>query len=557
MATKYTPDRKTIGNILSLTNPPVVVPDWQRNYSWTTSEIETFRQDILLFDSQYPGDNINDQEYFLGAVVIVDTNQSHLLLDGQQRIASSAILLSVIRDFLARYNQDAATRVTTRYLTDFDDALNDYTYKVTLNRYDRDFFKREILETRSQGYEEPTPIYESHNLIRKARRYFFNYFDKKYNELADPHNFHQWALRFLKLTTNHISFVAVISSDEDNASNVFETLNDRGIGLSTPDLLRNLLLRRAIDADRDEIMDLWGEILEIENDAKLQDFLRHYWLSHRGDVKTRSLYREIKYHVVNEEMDCLQFSRSLRDSSIVYRDILNSESDGNENISELLISVNELGSKVLFSAILSVLEAREDDAIKANYLWKFIVAYVRHTVISKKENSQIENLMFKLAKKIREENNDQEIWDEIAQFIPDDVAFKAAFTRASVPRRASARYILKKIEHSLRETEELQVATPSRVHVEHIYPQTPTQEQRLPNHNVVINRIGNLTLLSARLNTAIKNSIYADKKPYYEQSELFLTNQIAEKYDDWNVEIIDHRQESIAEQAVNIWKLEY
>jgi uncharacterized protein with ParB-like and HNH nuclease domain len=47
-----------------------------------------------------------------------------------------------------------------------------------------------------------------------------------------------------------MSVVAVSSTDEDNAAAVFETLNDRGIGLSTPDLLRNLLLRRATGSRR-------------------------------------------------------------------------------------------------------------------------------------------------------------------------------------------------------------------------------------------------------------------------------------------------------------------
>ena len=150
---KYTPDRKSIGQILSMTSPPVIVPDWQRNYSWTTVEVETFWQDLLRFNEQYPGSNIDGQEYFLGAVVIVDTNNSHLLLDGQQRVATAAILISVIRDFLARFKVDAATRVSTRYLTDYDDALEDYTYKITLNRYDRDYFKRLILETRNQNWQ--------------------------------------------------------------------------------------------------------------------------------------------------------------------------------------------------------------------------------------------------------------------------------------------------------------------------------------------------------------------------------------------------------------------
>ncbi len=273
-----------------MTNPPIVVPEWQRNYSWTTSEVDTFWKDLLLFDKAYPIHNVLDQEYFLGSIVIVDNSTSHLLLDGQQRLATSAILISVIRDYLERYNRDASTRISARFLTDFDDSLNRNTYKITLNRYDRDFFKRETLERRDSGYTEMPPTMESHRLIRSAREFFKARFEAIYSDLANPEQAHQWALRILSVLTNHFSVVAVISEDEDNAATVFETLNDRGIGLSTPDLVRNLILRRTPGEHVDEVIELWRVILEIEGDSDLKTFMRHYWLSHEGDVKTQSLY---------------------------------------------------------------------------------------------------------------------------------------------------------------------------------------------------------------------------------------------------------------------------
>ena len=180
MATTYSPERKTIGNLLSMTNPPIKVPDWQRNYSSTTSHVEVFWKDLLNFDRRYPDANINGQEYFLGSVVLVDNNAWHLLLDGQQRLATSAILLSVIRDFLARYNKDAAVRLSGKFLTDYDDAEQASIYKLTLNRYDRDFYKREVLEMRGGDYVPPIPTMESHQLIRRTREYFVAQFEEKY-----------------------------------------------------------------------------------------------------------------------------------------------------------------------------------------------------------------------------------------------------------------------------------------------------------------------------------------------------------------------------------------
>lgn len=190
----YRPERRTVGDLLSTTNPPILVPEWQRNYSWTTSEVDTFWKDIIHFSERYPNDNILDQEYFLGSVVIVEGATSHLLLDGQQRLATSAILLSVIRDFHRFYSQDAATRVSNRYLSDFDDATGTHVPKLTLNRYDKDFFKREVLEPRTGNSEPPVPSIESHRLIRKAREYFEKRFEDHFGSLPNPQARHQWAL---------------------------------------------------------------------------------------------------------------------------------------------------------------------------------------------------------------------------------------------------------------------------------------------------------------------------------------------------------------------------
>ncbi len=165
--------------------------------------------------------------------------------------------------------------------------------------------------------------------------------------------------------------------------------------------------------------------------------------------------------------------------------------------------------------------------------------------------------MYSIAKSIRSgEYTDEQLLTDISSFSPDNNAFKSAFETAVVSRRATASYLLRRIEKAKRTTEELDVAAPQRVHVEHIYPQSPKEEQRLAQHGVVINRLGNLTLLSARLNTAIKNSAYPEKKPFYKQSELLITTSIANSYNDWSVNTIDQRQIELSEMALDIWKFE-
>ncbi|MCH8901090.1 MAG: DUF262 domain-containing protein, partial [Chloroflexi bacterium] len=289
MPNQYTSEKKTLGELLSMTSPHIAVPDYQRDYSWDTSVIETFWQDLTDFSDDYPDDNIQLQEYFLGSIVLVNVGARHDLLDGQQRLATATILLSVLRDAMAEYSQDAATRTSQKYITEYDDATGTDAYKLTMSVYDRDFFRREIQEPRTGDYAQPAAELGSHRNIRRAREFFASQVQLKYDELGDGKRAFDWSLRIRKVLTDHVSVVVVASDDEDNAAEVFETLNDRGIGLSTPDLLRNLVLRRAPDTAREEIVACWKSVLEVGEDASVNDFLRHDWLSHRGDVKARAL----------------------------------------------------------------------------------------------------------------------------------------------------------------------------------------------------------------------------------------------------------------------------
>src|SRR5680860_387979 len=119
---RYEAGRQSIVILLSTTSPRIEVPEWQRSYSWDAAQIETFWQDLVAFDQHYPDDNISGEEYFLGSIVLVTGGATNLLLDGQQRLATATILLSALRDARKSYVGDAATRLQSKYISDFDDA---------------------------------------------------------------------------------------------------------------------------------------------------------------------------------------------------------------------------------------------------------------------------------------------------------------------------------------------------------------------------------------------------------------------------------------------------
>jgi uncharacterized protein with ParB-like and HNH nuclease domain len=548
----YLPEKRTIGELLSTTNPHIVVPDWQRSYSWTTSHVETFWNDLVDFEKRNPG--TTGREYFLGSVVIVATSErSNLLLDGQQRIATSAILLSVIRDKIREYNEDAAKRLQARFLADIDDARGgELLYKLALNTYDAEFFRRKILEYRAPNYKEPAPTHASHNLINDARNFFEDEVEKGYAKLKTPKESYEWALRIQNTLLNRMSVVAVSSTDEDSAAEVFETLNDRGIGLSTPDLLRNFVMRRAPEGQRTEIVALWGDVIEFDTDTEIRTFLRHFWISHQGDIKTQRLYREIKDSILAANIDSLKFSRDLKDASIIYKDILEAR-DNDPSIEYSLKSIAELGATILYPVVLSVMEVVPAEKRPA-ILNALVTTYVRHSVIGQLENSKLENVIYRIATDLRAEKPPEDAIKELSAFAPSDDDFRRSFERVTISRAATQRYLLRELELDLRTTAELTISPPHKVHVEHIYPQNPEMGQAAANHEQIVNRLGNLTLLDRSLNTSIKNGAFDKKLPSYGKSELLLTRALIEQKS-WDADKITERQRIMADQALKVWSL--
>ncbi|MBO9425532.1 DUF262 domain-containing protein [Labrenzia sp. R4_1] len=548
MAEMYNPDKRNISELLSMTSPAIIVPDWQRNYSWTTSHVETFWNDILRFKEAKKLEA--GGEYFLGSIVIVKTkDQKHLLLDGQQRIVTAAVLLSVIREFLKKYNINAATRTQQKYLADFDDASGEIVYKISLNIYDRSFFRDLILKERSADYKEPKPEIASHILIRRAYDFFSNVFMKEHENRA-PEDAFKWCLDIQNNLLRGMTVIAVVSEDEDSAADVFETLNDRGIGLSTPDLLRNLIIRNAGQANQEYIVEKWRDIIQFDSDNAIKNFLRHYWISHYGDVKTQSLYREMKNFITDNKIESRELTDKLSESANTYKDITDKNMDDTE-INEYIKDIQDCKGNILLPALLSICDVLNAEQQKTAIL-ALKTLFVRHSVICELENSKLENIVYKAARELREHHSLDTFISTLRNSTPDDETVERAFATLTKDHNATRRYILVELEKALRKTEEIEVAPPKKVHVEHIYPQTPENGEKFDHHAQIVNRIGNLTILSSKINTSLKNKTFSEKKEKYANSELQLTLELL-AHEEWNPESIDNRQRKLAEMAPRIW----
>ena len=551
---RYTASRKAIGELLSTARTRIEVPEWQRSYSWEKEHFEAFWLDIINFDSLHPQDTIKKEEYFLGAAVLVTGSEVDLLLDGQQRLATATILLSSLRDALAKYNTKADTRLQAKHIADYDDHTEEVSPALTLNYYDRDYFRSEIQDDSKSGKMWVQVKYKSHERMRAARKYFDERISEEEAKCGGGNDAYRRILRIKDVLLNHVSLVVIESSDEDNAATVFETLNDRGIGLSTSDLLRNFLLRTVPRSKREEVVSAWGSILETAGESSSKDFLRHFWVSQRGDVKSRRLYREIKDTILAENINPLTFSRQLSRGSHIYQDLVHARDD-DEDVQRLL------GDIKLYPALLSgkmiVLDGTSTDEPELTGFFEFVSAlltiFVRHSVVGKRDASELEGVVYSVAVDLRKNKSFDEAVATLRKASPSSQQFQDDFAKVAFKLNGRARYILRELEHAKRKTQEVAVEIPSRVHVEHIYPKTPLQGREFPNHEDVVYRLGNLTLLGKGINVAIKNSSFEEKRLKYKDSDILMTRELL-KWDTWTESSIDERQRQLAELAVEIWK---
>lgn len=272
----------------------VVLPEFQRAYSWEKQQVETFWEDLVLFAGEYvaaPG----TASYFLGPIVLIERDDTLLLLDGQQRLATATIALAAMRDTARAIDKGAQgkgsdlARDIQRELLEKD--TEPVTYALSLSELDEPFFAKVI---KSDPPSVPASKLRSHGLILAA----YELSRQKLEHLIKART-QEGALKLIKelrdALTKGMSLIAIVVESEGDAYLIFETLNDRGLRLSVPDLVLNLLMRRAPTAEaRHAVRQSWNTMLRELGKRDVSRFLRHLWVSRYGDLKAEGLFAAIK-----------------------------------------------------------------------------------------------------------------------------------------------------------------------------------------------------------------------------------------------------------------------
>lgn len=546
-----------IGTVLSRNN--LSVPINQREYSWTEREVNDLFHDLAKAISQ------NAPEYFLGSIVAIPGKPGALeIVDGQQRLATTAILLAAIRDALTGKKPDEliVERIENTFLTAIDPRARERVARLRLNVTDGEFFHRRVLKAETKV--EATAI--SHRLINEAvvlaQQHVSNILrgssDKDYGDLLT-----NW-VEFLE----HKAIVILLKVPSDvNAFKMFETLNDRGLRTSQSDLVKSYLFGECKDKPL-EAQQKWASmkaLLEsIEEDEDITiNFLRQMLISLYGYLREPDVYEKVQGNAKGTTAS-LQFMTKLENGAGDYIAMLNPEHEkwnryptGTRRAIQTLILLRMKPIRPLVLSIIRCFEPKETDrALKI-----LVNLSARFLIVGGARSGSVEQAVATAAKEISDGKitKASELLSFIDKIVPKDPEFEEGFKNATVSQAYLARYYLRALEMTVKnEPDPYFIPNDDQqiINLEHVLPEKPEGNWPKFTQELVAafyKRIGNMALLQAKVNSDLRSSSFAEKKEIYKDSPYELTNQIAQIDGDWSPETIVQRQKQMAGLAVKTW----
>ena len=351
-------EQRSMGALLS-DKSPLRVPPYQRNFSWTSSEISDLWDDLqgIIFEGH---DN-----YFLGSMVfILKADNSLEVVDGQQRLATVSLFLAAIRDGFKNADDDQrADHVEMHYLCSRNLRTMEAFPKLSLNEVDNDIYTR-IIEDSIRfddivNLSKDKNVFESNKLIAKAYLTLCDSVKKGSSGFTNL----EYLSNLVEIITENISCIQIITNSEDSAYVLFETLNDRGIELTLSDMLKNFLFSKA-GKRIEEAKHKWAETMALVGQQYMKTFIRHEWMSRFGQTREKELYKKIKSQIKSNPK-AIEYASLLRDSATVYDAIRNPEHDIWDRFSpkckKLLEEILLLGTVQCYPLIMSTYFAKPKD----------------------------------------------------------------------------------------------------------------------------------------------------------------------------------------------------
>lgn len=535
----------------------LMVPANQREYAWEEGHIERLFQDLARAISD------GDSSYFLGTVVTIRRGNHLEVVDGQQRLATTALLIHAMANHLEGKVDMLEESLRNDFLFTVDRTQLERVPRLTLNSIDNNFFRAVI----TNDSPRPKPTKPSHELIAQSSRLAKAQVQKIVATLDETDHGDQ-INRWITFLEQKAKVVLLIVSDDANAYRMFETLNDRGLRVSQADLVKNYLYGRAGDR-LEEASTKWslirGTLEALGDEDALIDFLRHSLTVKNGLVREADLYKKVE-STVRSPHQVMSFASDLEVLASTYVAIQNPEHEAwNEHARTARQAIQILSMfdikpmRPLVLAVASRLPRRECDSA----LQILVNLGVRLSIVGGTRSGSMESTFGAAAAKVyaREIVTAAALKRALKDIIPTDTYFEERFGTAKVISGKLARYYLRSLEDGYEGRDDpwwTTVDDPDVVNLEHVLPRKPMGNWPQFGSDVEANafktRLGNQALVLAEDNSKNQSDEFRSKKDSFARSSYYFTQWIANA-DEWTPDEVDERQRLMAATAVRTWKV--
>lgn len=585
-----------------------IVPDYQREYVWTEKEVYQLLEDI---NEQI--DSGSMREYFIGTVLVSPTDQKnhYEVIDGQQRLTTFFLLLCVLKHlFRGEPQQQTISGLISTSYTD-----NNGETRTNLKLEPRYENAGDVMTKLVELDADPQAVRAG---IQAAGIASFGSLDNLvnayatlYGYLKDNYDEPTKLKRCWGYLANNVVFIQ-ISTDVSSALKIFETINERGVGLNPMDLLKNLLFTQVQQNEFTRLKDEWKKItkpLEKDKEKPLR-FLRYFLMANyviandRGDAVVREdeIYDwftdkgnaslcdytnkpfEFVHKVIRNVDNYLSFAEGFGNDGkpSLAMDSLKKLTGGAFSLHYVLLLAAASLPKDLFEHFVAQLESflfyyiftkTPTKDLERNFsLWADELRTIAGMTDPKKQRAALNSFVIN--------RFDQNMAGK-SQELSDALKRLSLFSM----QQYRIRYLLAKLTqhvdmafNGLKSPGSLEPYTV--LEIEHILPDTPTAELQAKwaaenpkvDYDDYKNRLGNLTLLEKPINIVAGNEFYSAKKVEYAKSNNYLTRSLVElaevgrntsisrinhklkSFSTWNSKSIDERHGLLIALAQDVWR---
>jgi len=512
------------------------IPRYQRKYSWGNEAVE-FLEDIVR--------SAVESEYFIGPMIFIESgtgaNRVYDVIDGQQRMITTSMILAILRDVLWIFGKDGGVWEDIRkrvdginHLVSFVDYKGDFNgSKILYSYYDEAVLEFIINKgvgelVRSEGnagdlktiksvrkylkQKLETRFGKTHQAVKTYLRLFELVprlvlgIEPKDNVEITPETL-KMVDAFIQDVLPRVKTVVLLVDNEDSAFQIFESLNDKGLKLGPLDLIKNYILMTLSNsgASEEQIIGTsvrWDELVNTTSDAE-RYILYYLMVRESRKLSKREMYKVIKRVIKNRE-DVTKFMGDLEIlfnfKSTLKQRLKNAPRD-REQISDILSSLEALGVNqhlaILFALLLSP-KVNPQEYLK--YL-KGIYNLALRFKITRTNWNKLERKLGHLVKAINEGNYD-DYRAKLQEIMPSDEVVKQAFVEYLITKKqrdtqVTAREVLKHMNNYILSYKKAHHIKPvASLTVEHLIPEVLREKYG----EETTNSFGNIVLVDDKLN---------------------------------------------------------